>query len=384
MAITDVLDTEPRLPHLALERCMREAARHCGKTLSSQMADIARLTFGAGKLDREEYFYFRLYDDARYDMAARRAFVGKAIEQRLHAITNHIEWYAAANDKLLCYAQLAWLGFPVPETQAVYRRGAAFPGITTLDGPEALMAYLRRGLAYPAFGKPVTGIRSVGVLGLQRYDAEADAVVLADGRQVGVHELAEALAAYVEDGYLFQHRLTQHPEMAAVCGDALGTVRLIVLLDDDGPQIFRSLWKVPAAGSVADNFWRQGNMLAAVDPESGRIWRAIRGVGPELEELEAHPDSGEALVGRTLPLWGQVRERVLAAAAGFPQLRMQAWDVAIGPDGPVLVELNVGGDYNLPQLVSGEGMLDARFRAFLARCAERRGMQKVLKRMKLA
>jgi hypothetical protein len=34
----------------------------------------------------------------------------------------------------------------------------------------------------------------------------------------------------------------------------------------------------------------------------------------------------------------------------------------------VLVEANIGGDFNLPQLAHGSGLMDARFRAFLAAC----------------
>lgn len=38
----------------------------------------------------------------------------------------------------------------------------------------------------------------------------------------------------------------------------------------------------------------------------------------------------------------------------------------MSPDDPLLVELSPGGDYNLPQLATGKGMLDDTFRAFLA------------------
>jgi hypothetical protein len=32
----------------------------------------------------------------------------------------------------------------------------------------------------------------------------------------------------------------------------------------------------------------------------------------------------------------------------------------------VLVEVNIGGDFNLPQLAFGRGLMDERFHAFLA------------------
>jgi hypothetical protein len=39
--------------------------------------------------------------------------------------------------------------------------------------------------------------------------------------------------------------------------------------------------------------------------------------------------------------------------------------VALTDKGPVLVELNIGGDFNLPQLASGRGLMDQGFTEFV-------------------
>jgi glutathione synthase/RimK-type ligase-like ATP-grasp enzyme len=70
-----------------------------------------------------------------------------------------------------------------------------------------------------------------------------------------------------------------------------------------------------------------------------------------------------------LPEWTALTALCLKAARAFPGLRMQAWDIALTERGPVLVEVNVGGDFNLPQLAHGSGLMDERFRAFVDRCA---------------
>jgi hypothetical protein len=61
------------------------------------------------------------------------------------------------------------------------------------------------------------------------------------------------------------------------------------------------------------------------------------------------------------------------SARASPGLRMQAWDVAPTERGPVLVEVNIGGDFNLPQLAHATGLMDERFRAFLDHCAKGAG-----------
>jgi hypothetical protein len=37
----------------------------------------------------------------------------------------------------------------------------------------------------------------------------------------------------------------------------------------------------------------------------------------------------------------------------------------------LLVEVNIGGDFNLPQLAHATGLMDERFRAFLDHCGNR-------------
>jgi hypothetical protein len=112
---------------------------------------------------------------------------------------------------------------------------------------------------------------------------------------------------------------------------------------------------VPLRASSADNFWRPGNMLAALDSASGRIRRVIRGVGPSQREVDLSLSDWEAAV-----------ELCLTAATAFPGLRMQTWDVAPTDLGPVLIEVNIGGDFNPPQLAQAKGLMDERFRRFLA------------------
>ena len=79
------------------------------------------------------------------------------------------------------------------------------------------------------------------------------------------------LEPYRKDGYLFQEMLAPHPALAALIGRRVSTVRLIILLEDDTPAILHALWKIPVGDHPADNFWRPGNLLAALAAEDGRV-----------------------------------------------------------------------------------------------------------------
>jgi hypothetical protein len=255
----------------------------------------------------------------------------------------------------------------VPATRAVYHPTRRFGAAAALSNPAALAAHLRAGMSYPCFAKPATGIRSVGVAALEAYDAAADRLILKGGQALAIEPFVDELERYLPDGYLFQEMLRPHPELEATVGPRLSTVRLIVLLEDSGPAILHALCKIPVGDNPADNFWRPGNLLPALDAE-GRITRVQQGTGPERCEPESHPDTGGGLRDLTIPDWPALTALALQAATAFPGLRMQAWDIAPTDRGPVLVEVNIGGDFNLPQLAHRRGLMDDRFRAFLAAC----------------
>ncbi len=365
-AASPILDRSMAKPRIDFLSTMRRVAQTIGKKPMQQLREIAGLQFGATRLSPEEYYYYRLYDDALYTPDQRAAFAGRAIWNTLYHLANDRIWFGVAHDKLIYYGAIGSFGFPVPETFALYARGRSHRGLETLADPEALMRYLRDGLDFPCIGKPVSGMHSVGVVRIVGYERDLDALVLSDGRRAPVERFATEIAAYARDGYLFQRVLDPHPEIAALCGDRLATVRMLVLLDDAGPELLRALVKLPAGANVADNFWREGNMLAALDLEDGTFRHVLRGVGPDQEELAAHPDTGRSFGNFRLPCWSEAKALCLEAATGLPGLRLQAWDVAITPAGPILMEVNVGGDFNLPQLADRAGVLDARLRRFLA------------------
>ena len=68
-----------------------------------------------------------------------------------------------------------------------------------------------------------------------------------------------------------------------------------------------------------------------------------------------------------LPDWDALTALCLKPAASLIGLRLRAWDIAMCPEGPVAVEVNIGGDVNLPQLAAGAGLLDERFQTFVDR-----------------
>jgi hypothetical protein len=347
---------------LDIRECMSRVSREFGKSYASQLREIARLGRGDGKLRPHDYYCFRLYDDAAHSFESKRTFLSERIHRSVVQKCCDLRWWAAADDKFLTYAILAGCGAPIPETLAVYSHGprsfGRIPKLATVDALAAFLAAAR----YPIFAKPIEGIWSCGAYRLREH--AGGELVLHDGATISVADFARRLDA--EQGYLFQSVLEPHPELRKF-GDIVSTVRIILILEDGGPQILHTLWKIPAKGNFADNFWRSNNMIASVDTATGTVTRVVRGVGPAQEEIVHHPDTGAPIQGIVLPDWPRLVDLCLSHAGVFGRLSYQSWDIAMCPEGPVAVEVNTGSAFNLSQVAKGEGFLTERFGAFLAR-----------------
>jgi hypothetical protein len=364
------LDAEKQDPPFDIGSCLSTVSRTAGKKPGSQAMDIAKLTFGFGKLTAREYFAFRLFDDEGYSFEDKQRFIGQRAQNRILTRAVPVEWWSVAHDKLVFYGLAEGLGFRVPKLRALYHPYRCFGQVPVLGDRTMLEEFLRDETNYPFFGKPLNGMFSVAVSSAIRYEAAGDRILLSERGWVAVEDFAAQLDPYLKNGYLLQERLMPHERLREVCGDHLSTIRMVLLIEDKGPTLLHCLWKIPAGDNIADNFWRPGNLLASIDAESGQIARVIQGTGLDQVVCKTHPDSGRPLLGMTLPQWPDLKAYCLAGAASLPGLSMQAWDIALCPEGPVMVEVNIGGDFNLPQLATGRGLLEGAFADFL----DRRGL----------
>ena len=347
---------------------LKSAKEQLGKSYFSVVREMFSLSRGVGKIDPQEYIFYRLYDDEALTAEEKGQFLGRQAMRELDIRFLKNAWTHVSADKLALNALLSGLDQPVPSTFALYHPFRTLGPTACLRSPEALADFLRRDAIYPFFAKPVAGVNSLGVASVESYDADGDCLLLKDGRSVEVAHFIDAIGGYFDKGYCFQKRLQPHPALVELCGQRMSSVRVFLIMGDAGPELLRASWKISTGDHPADNFWRRGNLLAPIDVESGRVARVIQGAGPEQKVLECHPDSGKILLGAVLPDWPAVHETVLSAAAALPDCLVQGWDVAITDKGPVLIELEGdGGHPQMVQLPQGQGLYQGRFKEFYER-----------------
>lgn len=115
-------------------------------------------------------------------------------------------------------------------------------------------------------------------------------------------------------------------------------------------------------------------MLGAIKLDTGRLARVVTGSGPGLRVIGNDPSDDARLVAMDVPDFDAARSLCLKAAAHFPGIRTQSWDVALTAAGPVLLELNFGGDLNLHQLAHHRGILSDTYCRHLRACGYKRSL----------
>jgi Sugar-transfer associated ATP-grasp len=351
-----------------LNRYSRLASNITGKSRLKHLIEMLQLANGPQHLGPEEYFEFEIFNDRYFPPDRKQDCVGWRSSAAIDSKLNLDYWRATANDKVLNYAMLAHYGFAIPETMATYSpKGRRVGNERAMTNREALEDYATQSMEFPVFIKPIHGSYGGGTFLLHAYDATRREFIDSKGMRL---PLDDALAHWMNPrqlGTLFQRPLRPHALMRQWMGDTTSCARVVVVLTEQGPVVHMAALKIARTGNINDNFHmgKTGNVLAALNIETGQIERVITGFWPEGRSLTHHPDTGQNLIGVELPGWKKGLEMCLAAAQCFPGLAIQNWDVAFCEQGPVLMEVNTECELGLWQFVSRKPFVDQTIRALM-------------------
>jgi hypothetical protein len=237
-------------------------------------------------------------------------------------------------------------GLPVPRTLALVAPPLAVD-VTgrPLDDEGAFSRWLRE--APPWFlVKPAVGM---GGQRIDLYERRGDEVVSRE-RRMTANELRRRVCVEAVYGRaIVQQRLRNDASLGELSGtDALQCTRMVTVVTRAAEvELLFAFQKLIVGGHLVDNSigTRTGNLVVSVDLAGGTLGSAFSDGAP----CPIHPVTGRTIAGFVLPHWEAARRLVERAALRFRPLRAIGWDVALTPDGPVLVEGNTewvafGGD----------------------------------------
>ena len=154
---------------------------------------------------------------------------------------------------------------------------------------------------------------------------------------------------------IVQPVIEQHTELSRIYPLAVNSVRIDTFDDHGTIRHNAALLRLGCHGRITDNL-SAGGIMVNIDLQSGGLAATARTKARfGTHTMTRHPDTGEAFAGRRVPYWDQVKETVSRAAIALRPVRAIGWDVAITPDGPVLIEAN--DDYGIFSLQECAGGL---------------------------
>lgn len=295
---------------------------------------IARTRFA----DPQDLALFRIEDAAALDGYIRR-FEDAALNKRI----NPLGWTrrCALADKARFYARCRSAGLPHPETVATMSAGrlavAAEPAGRDL-------------IAKPADGEGGDGLRMLG--------AFVDAADLA--------QRLPAMLRGVRGTMVVQPRVATHPALGDLALSALPTVRVVTILDEAGaPEVVSATFRFASDPAAQVDNMKAGGLIASVDLETGSLGLACKGYGGG--DHAVHPLTGAPIAGRTLPDWTAGKDlAVRAHAQAFVDYALIGWDIAMTPEGPLLIEGNGKPGVLMPQRAARRGLGVGRYGELLA------------------
>ena len=283
----------------------RQISRITGRPRIAVLADMAwcAVRYEAGIYDYHEFEFYLLDAKERATVLTRPR--GNNLVQMFNPIPyRHVfSDKAEFNERFRDFVGREWLDLRVA-------------------GPEELAAFLARHETFMA--KPVVGVVGKGIDRLRSAEhpdpAALHAELVANGQQ------------------LVEEVVVQHPELSRLEPNSVNCLRIITFLRPDGEVVVLQRVLKMGTGAVIDNF-TTGGLYTTLDEQGRGQFGAF---GKQGEIVREHPVTHVRIDGFQVPLWEQVGPFVDALARVEPRIPYIGWDIAITPDGPVVIE----GNYN--------------------------------------
>lgn len=218
--------------------------------------------------------------------------------------------------------------------------------------------------------KPAGGAKGTGITVIN--SRRGNQFVSGDDKQYDYQGIYQLMSAQFEtglphhrEGVLLQERIIQHPQLAAIHPNCTNTIRVMTFLNASGEvEILGCIIKFGRGKTMVDNV-DKGAIMCNID-ETGTIGPLVLNSPARIDYLSNHPDSGAQVAGVRLPFYNEAIAIAREAQMRLPQLRTLGFDIAITPQGPVIIEGNAWWGI-LPQVIARRGFITDGVRAELKR-----------------
>lgn len=341
-----------------------EVARNTGISLLRLGRDFLKLSRGKGKLKFEEFVRYELYNREKWSEDEKEKFLSGFIHWPIFDQCVSRNWWAVTEDKWLSETFLKAAGLPTPTIVAVFDQSLReYPGTVKMSDTSELKNFLTSFDSFPIFAKSQNSMWSAGAFVISSA-TEQDVTIFNEGT-ISYDSFRKK---YIGDStYVFQKIVEPHNFFDGIT-KATPTVRLINMIRDSGLYSPFAVLKLPIGNNIADNFWRDENIVCNIDTETGEILSIVSKNGLGLTRHSSLPNVNRTFIGEKLPYWDELKNINSQVALMHSEIRFSSTDIAITQDGPIIIEVNCGSAFELPQIATGYGFLTDDVREFFRNC----------------
>lgn len=263
--------------------------------------------------DRSEWVY---YYGSNYDPYQRRQLQKEVQKKKYNVLFE---------DKNICY-QLCQAGrLPLPDE---YCSASGYDEIK-----QRVLQVLKNDPLDKVIVKPTFGKGGAGICLCSMRDGEL--IVRGTSAKSQLEAFGDSSPA------VLQKYIKQHEQLDTI-SSSINTVRIVTLLTKENDVIIiGALIRFGVAGSFVDNT-SLGGVKVGIDKEKGTFMKWGHDFNSKIHD--SHPTSKKKFLGLKVPMWEEVVALSKATQRHFNYFKLLGQDIAITPDGPVIIELNATYD----------------------------------------
>ncbi len=270
------------------------------------------------------------------------------------------EWEVVFRNKLIFNSFYQGYGFPVTNIYGYFRPDSGFvanriPSASFKQLNELLLDTRPSSFVI----KPLKGKQGKNIFIVKNVFYGKDEVLgfLVGDKKIAYNELDSLVFKTTSGnnatGFLLEELIPQHQQVDQIYRHSLNTIRVITLLTkDNSPEILFAVLRLGRNRAMIDNSSR-GGMMVPIDIMDGTLGEGLISKEYNTTIYTKHPDTDFTFTGMKIPYWEQVKQLCENAAMVAPFCRSVGWDVAITPNGPVLIEGNERHYIQLQALFGG-------------------------------
>lgn len=175
-----------------------------------------------------------------------------------------------------------------------------------------------------------------GGAGILLIEPDGDTLTC-NGKQIDADWIWQQYASNLERGFIVEAKIDNHPTLAEIHPQSLNTIRINTVKTADGEWHHIGLFiKFGRGHSHVDNI-SAGGLFCGLDNDGVATAGFCRRTN---SSFTSHPDTNCRIKGLKVPYFTEAIELAHKASRTFGFMATIGWDVAITPDGPMIIEGN--------------------------------------------